>query len=840
MKKTVLGILAHVDSGKTTLSEAMLYCAGEIRKIGRVDHQNTFLDTDEIERERGITIFSKQAIMESANTKITLLDTPGHVDFSSETERALWPLDCAVLVISAPEGIQSHTQTLWKLLCRRGIPVFLFINKMDIAQSSKEEILKNLADKFGDGFVDFKGKNMLEECAMCSEEIMEKFLSGEEIDDGILRRKIAERKIFPCYFGSALKNEGVEDILEGIINYSPDNIDTKEFGARVFKITEDKGTRLTHLKITGGELRPKDIINGEKINEIRFYSGEKYKSAQVASLGDVCAVTGLNETYSGEGIGFENDSPPLMLESVFTYRVVINDSTDIRVALAKLKKLEDEDSQLKVMYSEALGEIHVQLMGEIQIEVLTKVISERFSMDVSFDEGGIIYKETIKDCVEGVGHFEPLRHYAEVHLLLEPLKRGSGLVFETDCSENILAVNWQRLVLTHLKEKMHKGVLTGSEITDMKITLKSGKAHLKHTEGGDFRQATYRAVRNGLRKAESILLEPYYDFILEVPLDSTGRAMTDLEIMGASLNAPDTRENTCVITGSVSVSAIRGYQSSVNSYTHGMGKLSYSFKGYGECLNSDDVIEKISYDCDADIENTADSVFCDHGAGFNVKWDKVEEYMHLESIFKEKEEEEFKPVIRKKAIVYDEDELIRIFEKTYGKIVHKNHNAMHTPKEKVPHEKRRPMPRKTGDEYLLIDGYNIIFAWDKLKDIAKDSLEDARAMLTEKVCAYKVLRPYEIILVFDAYKVKGNHGEVEKVENITVVFTKEAETADAYIEKTTHQLSKNHRVRVATSDGLEQLIILGDGAQRIPASSFIKEIEESEKEIEELIKKYSE
>lgn len=778
--------------------------------------------------------------MESANTKITLLDTPGHVDFSSETERALWPLDCAVLVISAPEGIQSHTQTLWKLLFRRGIPVFLFINKMDIAQSSKEEILKNLADKFGDGFVDFKGENMIEECAMCSEEIMEKFLSGEEIDDGILRQKIAERKIFPCYFGSALKNEGVEDILEGIINYSSDNEGAEEFGARVFKITEDKGTRLTHLKITGGELRPKDIINGEKINEIRFYSGEKYKSAQVASSGDVCAVTGLNETYSGEGIGFENDSPPLMLESVFTYRVVINDSTDIRVALAKLKKLEDEDSQLKVMYSEALGEIHVQLMGEIQIEVLTKVISERFSMDVSFDEGGIIYKETIKDCVEGVGHFEPLRHYAEVHLLLEPLKRGSGLVFETDCSENILAVNWQRLVLTHLKEKMHKGVLTGSEITDMKITLKSGKAHLKHTEGGDFRQATYRAVRNGLHKAESILLEPYYDFMLEVPLDSTGRAMTDLEIMGASLNAPDTRENTCVITGSVSVGAIRGYQSSVNSYTHGMGKLSYSFKGYGECLNSDDVIEKIAYDCDADIENTADSVFCDHGAGFNVKWDKVEEYMHLESIFKEKTEEEFKPVIRKKAIVYDEDELIRIFEKTYGKIVHKNYNAMHTPKEKVPREKRRPMPRKTGDEYLLIDGYNIIFAWDKLKDIAKDSLEDARAMLTEKVCAYKVLRPYEIILVFDAYKVKGNHGEVEKVENITVVFTKEAETADAYIEKTTHQLSKNHRVRVATSDGLEQLIILGDGAQRIPASSFIKEIEESEKEIEELIKKYSE
>ncbi len=840
MKKTVLGILAHVDSGKTTLSEAMLYCAGEIRKIGRVDHQNTFLDTDDLERERGITIFSKQAIMESEDMKITLLDTPGHVDFSSETERALWPLDCAILVVSAPEGIQSHTQTLWKLLSRRGTPVFLFINKMDIAENSKEEILKSLSDKFGEGFVDFNGENMLEECAMCSEEIMEKFLSGEEIKEGLLIKEIAERKIFPCYFGSALKNEGVAEILEGITKYSPDNSKKDEFGARVFKITEDKGTRLTHLKITGGSIRPKDVINGEKINEIRFYSGEKYKSTPVASSGDVCAVTGLTESYSGQGLGFENDSPPLILESVFTYRVVINDSTDIRVALVKLKKLEDEDSQLKVMYNEALGELNIQLMGEIQIEVLTKIIRERFGMDVSFDEGGIIYKETIADRVEGVGHFEPLRHYAEVHLLLEPLKRGSGLVFESDCSENMLAVNWQRLVLTHLKERVHKGVLTGSEITDMKITLKSGKAHLKHTEGGDFRQATYRAVRNGLRKAQSVLLEPYYDFILEIPLDSTGRAMTDLQNMGASLNAPDTRETTCVITGSVSVSAIRGYQSSVNSYTHGMGKLSCSFKGYGECLNADAVIERISYDCDADTENTADSVFCDHGAGFNVKWDKVEEYMHLESIFKEQKEEELTPVIRKKAIVYDEDELIRIFEKTYGKIVHKNHNAMHTPKDKVPREKKRPMPRKTGEEYLLIDGYNIIFAWDKLKEIAKDSLEDARAMLTEKVCAYKVLRPYEIILVFDAYKVKGNHGEVEKIENITVVFTKEAETADAYIEKITHKLSKNHRVRVATSDGLEQLIILGDGAERISASSFIKEMEETEKEIEELIKKYSE
>lgn len=839
MKKSVFGILAHVDSGKTTLSEAMLYCGGEIRQIGRVDHKNTFLDTDSIERERGITIFSKQAVIEDEEAKITLLDTPGHVDFSSETERALWPLDCAILVISASEGIQSHTETLWNLLSRRGIPVFLFVNKMDIALNSREEIIKSLKARFGEGFVDFTSEQFIEDCAMHSEEIMQKYLDNEEVESELIEREITARKIFPCYFGSALKNDGVESFLKGIKKYLPQSPSGNEFGARVYKITEDeKGNRLTHLKIVGGILKAKDVINDEKVNEIRIYSGEKYKSVAAVQSGDVCSVTGLANTYSGQGLGNEEDAPPLMLEPVFTYRVVIKDDTDVRVALIKLKKLEEEDSQLRVIYNEVLGEIHIQLMGEIQIEVLTRVVRERFDMEIGFEEGSIIYKETIEDIVEGVGHFEPLRHYAEVHLLLEPLKRGSGLVFEADCKDNQLAVNWQRLVLTHLNERVHKGTLTGSAITDMKITLKSGKAHLKHTEGGDFRQATYRAVRNGLRKAQSVLLEPYYNFVLEIPTASTGRAMTDLQQMGASLNAPDTGEETSVITGFVPVRKIRGYYSSVNAYTHGTGKLSCSYRGYDDCVDSQEIIEEIGYDCDADIDNTADSVFCEHGAGFNVRWDKVEEYMHLESILKPQKEEEFTPIIRQKAIVYDEDELIRIFERTYGKIVHKNHNAMRTPKRETPVPKKKATPPKSGDEYLLIDGYNIIFAWDKLKEIAKDSLEDARVKLIENVCAYRVLHPYKIILVFDAYKVKGNHREIDEIDNVMIVYTKEAETADAYIEKTTHELGKKHKVRVATSDGLEQLIILGDGAQRVSASSFIKELEETEKEIEELIKKY--
>lgn len=848
MKRIALGILAHVDSGKTTLSEAMLYNAGEIRVLGRVDHRDAFLDTNEIERDRGITIFSKQAVMGLSDTKITLLDTPGHVDFSAETERVLRALDAAVLVISGSEGVQSHTRTLWKLLAGHAIPTFVFVNKMDMPDTNRGKILADLENSFGSGFVVFNNEGeeaFFEEAALCSEELCNSYLESGTITSEKISDAIVKRKIFPCYFGSALKNEGVKELLDGIEKYSAGCGENPHFGARVFKITEDdRKNRLTHMKITGGVLRVRDKIvygeNEEKVSEIRIYSGEKYKSVQEAYPGDVCAVLGLSALGGGSGIGFEENSPALTLEPVFNYSVITPPDTDYRVVLAQLKKLEEEETQLRVSYNSVLGEIHIQLMGEVQLEVLKRILAERFNLNVEFARGSIVYKETIASPAEGVGHYEPLRHYAEVHLLLEPLKRGSGLVFETDCSEDFLARNWQRLILTHLNEKRHVGVLTGSSITDMKITLKSGRAHLKHTEGGDFRQATYRAVRHGLRMAESVLLEPYYDFTLEIPMESTGRAMTDLAEMGAKLMPPEISGEMSVISGSAPVREIRSYQRSVTAYTHGLGKLSCSFKGYDECVNPEDVIAEIGYNCDGDIENTADSVFCEHGAGFSVPWHQVTEYMHLDSIFKEKTEE-FVPrkIVRKSATVYDEDELMAIFERTYGKIVRKNHNAMRTPKDAAPPKKVRSVPQKAGPGYLLIDGYNIIFAWEELKNIAKDSLDDARNMLIDRVCSYKAMRPYEIILVFDAYKVKGNRGEVEKVHNITVVYTKEAQTADAYIEKAAYELGKNHHVQVATGDYLEQLIILGSGAVRISAAAFIKEMEEVQKEIEQILAEIS-
>lgn len=846
MKRLALGILAHVDSGKTTLSEAMLYTSGEIRTLGRVDHRDAFLDTNEIERDRGITIFSKQAVIGLENTVITLLDTPGHVDFSAETERVLWVLDAAILVISGSEGVQSHTKTLWKLLSEHAIPTFIFINKMDMEGTDREKLLSELGKAFGGGFVVFNNEgeeSFFEEAALCSEELCNNYLENGTISEDEISQAIWQRKIFPCYFGSALKTDGVKELLKGIEKYTVSGGENPQFGARVFKISEDeKGARLTHMKITGGVLRVREKPgeSEEKVSEIRIYSGAKYKNVQEACPGDVCAVCGISNLFGGQGIGFEENSPALTLEPVFNYRVVLEEGVDPRVALAKLKKLEEEETQLRAQWNSALGEIHIQLMGEVQLEVLKRILAERFKLNVEFAQGSIIYKETIASPVEGVGHYEPLRHYAEVHLLLEPLKRGAGLVFETDCSEDFLGKNWQRLVLTHLNEKRHVGVLTGSAITDMKITLKSGKAHLKHTEGGDFRQATYRAVRHGLRCAESILLEPYYDFVLEVPADCTGRAMTDLQQMGAEFSAPDLTENMSVIKGSAPVSQIRSYQRSVTAYTHGLGKLSCSFKGYGECVNPEEVISEIGYNCDSDLENTADSVFCAHGAGFSVPWHQVTEYMNLESIFKENTEDTLKiPVKRKSVTVYDEDELMEIFERTYGKIVHKNHNAMRTPKDAAPSAKKRSVPQKEGPGYLLIDGYNIIFAWDELKKIAEDSLEDARNMLVDRVCSYRAVRPREVILVFDAYKVKGNRGEVEKIHNISVVYTKEAQTADAYIEKAAHELGKKYHVQVATSDSLEQMIILGSGAVRISAAAFIKEMKDVEKEIEEILREIS-
>ncbi len=845
INRIVMGILAHVDSGKTTLSEAMLYSCGEIRSIGRVDHKNAFLDTDLIEKERGITIFSKQAIINMNNTKLTLLDTPGHVDFSSETERALWALDYAVLVVSGVDGVQSHTGTLWKLLKEHGVPVFVFVNKMDISHRKKDELIEILSKKLGDGFVDFTSDNFHEEAAIYDERLMDSFLENTRLDDKDILKAIRERRIFPCYFGSALKNDGVDALLKGIELYAKPYNKGEKFGARVYKISEDeRKIRLSFMKITSGKLSVKDIIEvgseNEKINEIRIYSGARYKNVQEVYPGDVCAVCGLVNTYNGQGLGIEKDAPTLKLEPAFIYKIIPQQGADMRVVMSQLKKLEEEESQLRVSWNQVLGEIHLLLMGEIQLEVLKRMLKDRFNLEADFDEGGILYKETIKSPVEGAGHYEPLKHYAEVHLLLEPLPRGSGIVIEADCSEDLLSRNWQRLILTHLKEKEHVGVLTGSPITDIKITLKSGKAHLKHTEGGDFRQATYRAVRHGLRRGESVLLEPFYDFTLEIPSESTGRAMTDLEKMGASINPPVINENKTTLTGRAPVKELCHYQRDVTQYTKGLGVLSVMSGGYEECQNPEDVIETIGYDCDGDLNNTADSVFCSHGAGYSASWEDAMSHMHLESIMSVKSDIIDKPLkTRTTCKSYTDEELMEIFERTYGKIEHKNYNAIRVRKKLSDVKKVRSSPQKKSPEYLLIDGYNIIFAWDRLSKIANDNLEDARHALIESVCDLSVFNEYNIILVFDAYRVKGTVREIEKIRNISVVYTKEAETADAYIEKITRELGKKHIVRVATSDALEQMIILGNGAQRLPASAFIKELEDIEVYIKEMVKKYN-
>ena len=850
MKKITLGILAHVDSGKTTLSEGLLYSAGEIRKRGRVDHGDTFLDTDLMEKERGITIFAKQAVLKTQSGLITLLDTPGHIDFSAETERTLAVLDYAVLVISGSNGVQSHTLTLWHLLKSHNIPVFIFVNKMDISPYDKNALLHNLKSKLDDNCIVIEDTyEFYENASMCDEDAMAYFLENGTLEKNRIKKLIRKRKLFPCFFGSALKQDGVDAFLQLIDEYTlmPETNDS--FGAKVFKITtDDQGNRLTHMKITGGALTVKEVLEGvdrddnlfnEKVNSIRIYSGNKFSVTERADSGTVCAVMGLTKTFAGQGLGFENSSFDTALEPVFSYKVQINDKTDSIVALAKLKKLEEEEPQLRVFFNEQLKEIHIRLMGEIQCEILKRVLLERFSLDVDFAEGGIIYKETITDTVEGVGHYEPLRHYAEVHLLIEPLTQGEGLVFETSCSEDALSKNWQRLILTHLKEKTHTGVLTGSPLTDVKITLVSGKAHLKHTEGGDFRQATYRAVRQGLMQANSILLEPIYSFILEIPAINLGRAMTDIENMGGTVLPPHTDGENATLTGNAPVSKLRNYHKDVTVYTKGQGRLSCKLSGYAPCKNQDEVIDFMGYDAEADISNSADSVFCSHGAGFLVKWDEVFDYMHLPLLTESKEEEEIKPVVpqKKKAVISD-DELIKIFEMTYGKINTAPRKEMHTEKHiqtKSPVYK----PKVYENSYVLVDGYNIIHASDELKNLANENLEHARHSLISMLQGYKIIKNVEVIVVFDAYKVKGNHGETEKIHNINIVYTKEAETADAYIEKATHQLSKNNRVQVATSDGLEQIIILGQGALRIPASQFLAELKNAEKEIAKMVEEYN-
>lgn len=867
MKKIVVGILAHVDSGKTTLSEALLYQSGNINKLGRVDHRDSFLDTFSLERDRGITIFSKQAVLKYNDTEFTLLDTPGHVDFSAETERTLQVLDYAVLVISATDGIQSHTQTLWKLLSKYNVPCFIFINKMDLDGADKARVINALKAKFCDGCVDFgytDKTEFYESIALCDENLLNQYYENEEIRKADILASIKSRKIFPCLFGSALKLTGVEEFLDCLYHYTEMPQYGSDFAGKVYKISEDKGQRLTFLKVTGGCLKVKEILqsnkneNAEKINQIRIYSGDKFTAIDEAAAGTVCAVTGITFTRPGDGLGIEKSTGLPVLEPVLTYRLELPDNVDAHTALEKMRILENEDPQLKVVWNERLSEIQVQLMGDIQLEILKSILAERFGINAAFGKGNIIYKETIADKTEGIGHFEPLRHYAEVHLILKPAKRDSGIVFKTDCKEDLLDKNWQRLILTHLYEKTHIGVLTGSPITDMEITLASGRAHAKHTEGGDFRQATYRAVRQGLRSAESILLEPVYEFTLEVPTENIGRAMTDIQRMFGNFSSPETIGDFSVISGTAPVSTMYDYSREVMQYTHGRGKLMCTLKGYEPCHNTEEVIAAIGYDCDSDTDNPCDSVFCSHGAGYNVKWNEVKSHMHLPSALSAPKSEytggDAKITISKcrdKDNLFALDkELMQIFEQTYGPIKNrsanqnhftftekdenKNTNNSNNKNENKKYKSARP-PKYNGTEYLLVDGYNVIFSWDSLKEAAQSSIEGARNTLINILCNYQGYKKCEVILVFDAYKVKGNTREVEQVDNINIVYTKEAETADMYIEKVSHRLAKNHKVRVVTSDALEQLIILEGGALRVSSKEFLYEIQQAEEDIRNII-----
>lgn len=845
MKKLVLGILAHVDSGKTTLSEGILYYTGKIRNMGRVDKKNTFFDTHMLERQRGITIFSKQAHIKFEDMEITLLDTPGHIDFSSETERVLQVLDYAVLIVNGAEGVQSHTETLWKLLRIYKIPVFIFINKMDFSDFSHEEIMSDIKKRLNPQCVDFSEDNFYEDTALCDESLMAEYLENDVISDENISQKIKGRVIFPCVMGSALKMQGVDRLIEIIKKYTVTPVYSEKFSARVFKISEDEnGNRLTHMKITGGFLKVKSVINNEKINQIRIYSGTKYRLADIAGSGMICTVTGLENTYSGQGLGDEADSDIPRLEPILSYKAKFPPECDIHKALKNLKKIEEESPELHIEWNERFKEINIHLMGEIQLETLKSIVHERFGLEIEFTEGRIAYKETIKSKSEGVGHYEPLKHYAEVHLLLEPLKTGSGLHFCSDCREDMLDRNYQRLIMTHLKEKQHTGVLTGSPITDMKITLVSGKAHVKHTEGGDFRQAVYRAVRNGLRKAESVILEPYYAFTIEVPVEYTGKALSDMQFRDAEFSSPETFENKSVIKGFVPAETVQDYQKELSSYTAGKGRFTYIHDSYRPARNPEKIIAESGYKCDEDIENNADSIFCSHGAGFVVKWDEVEKYMHIESCLKtpvNPESYNIHETVSKSFNhnTFEEDkELMQIFERTYGKINRDERSALYTVHEsdevKKPQKAYEP---KKGD-YLLVDGYNIIFSWDELKKQAAENLDLARNTLINKLCNYQGFKKCRVILVFDAYKVKGNKGSCEHINNIDVIYTKEAETADSYIERVSHELGRDFRVRVATSDNLEQLIILGNGAYRISALEFYQEMKNTELEIMEYAKKF--
>ena len=873
--KLTIGILAHVDAGKTTLAESILYLTGSIRKLGRVDHQDAFLDTYELERERGITIFSKQAELKLGEREVTLLDTPGHVDFSAEMERTLQVLDYAVLVISGADGVQGHVQTLWRLLKQYEIPVFLFINKMDQPDTNEKALMEELTNRLDEKCINFSAGLETEEAkenlAVCDEAVLEHYLESGEIQKEEVVKLIAERKVFPCYFGSALKIQGVEEFLKGIETFTKKCAYPEEFGARVFKIARDaQGNRLTYLKITGGSLKVKMLLSNEKeaeegkeelweekAEQIRIYSGNSFEAVKEAKAGSVCAVTGLSHTYCGQGLGIEAHTFLPVLEPVLTYKIELPEDCNVHSMLIKLKELEEEEPQLHIVWDERLQEIHAQVMGEVQIEILKRMIWERYQTEVEFGSGKIVYKETIEDCVEGVGHFEPLRHYAEVHLKLEPAERGTGLHFFADCSEDLLDRNWQRLVLTHLEERVHKGVLTGSEITDMKITLVSGRAHLKHTEGGDFRQATYRALRQGLKKAKSVLLEPVYEFRLELPADKVGRAMADIQKMYGEFQLADSEGEYSVVTGFAPVSLMRDYQKEVMAYTSGHGRLFCTLKGYMPCHNADEVIEEMNYDSESDLENPTGSVFCAHGAGFIVPWNEVEDYMHLElQTPTPKQVEEELPMPKRtpkeaeaylKEGVQNEEELRAIFERTYGavkrerqgweRVSKRNPNRNSSVRSSETENTRKEKKREPLKEYLLVDGYNIIFAWEDLNELSKINIESARNKLMDRLSNYQGYKKMTLILVFDAYKVKGNPGSIMKYHNIYVVYTKEAETADQYIEKTVHEIGRKYQVTVATSDALEQVIILGQGGNRLSAANLLEEVEAVEAEISKKVKK---
>ena len=871
MKKITVGIVAHVDSGKTTLSEGMLYLSGKIRKLGRVDHKDAYLDTYLMEKQRGITIFSKQAIFQWQDVEVTLLDTPGHVDFSAEMERTLQVLDYAILVVNGSDGVQGHTETLWKLLIRYQVPTFIFVNKMDLVETHKKELLSELREKLSGNCIDFsKEKDLVEfyeNLAMCKEEILDAYMEAGKIELPQIKQLIQERLVFPCFFGSALELTGVEELLEAISIYAEDKVYADAFAAKVYKIGRDEqNCRLTYMKILGGTLQVKQLLsnsfqveNGceqgeiwkEKAEQIRIYSGSKYESVREITAGSVCAVTGLNHTFPGGNLGEELSKEMPILEPVLNYKVILPQDCSPQVIYPKLKELEEEEPKLHVNWNSQTQEITMQLMGEIQIEILKELIKERFQVQIEFGTGRILYKETIANTVEGVGHFEPLKHYAEVHLCMEPGEPGSGLQFYARCSEEQLDKNWQRLILTHLEEKEHVGVLTGSPITDIRITLVAGKAHQKHTEGGDFRQAIYRAVRQGLKMAESVLLEPYYHFVLTVPYENLGRAMSDIQRRNGTFDSPNIEGENGIICGLGPVSTMQDYIKEVNAYTHGRGRITYRLNGYAPCHNSEEVVEKIGYDSEKDIENPTSSVFCSHGAGFLVSWDEVSEYMHIESVLEPKESDAFIPVIKRQNICesteVEEAKLQKIMERefgknwnryddygnvSYGEIKEKKKEKIKSTEADPKYKKESSLPKK---DYLLVDGYNIIFSWKELTELAKVSLDAARMKLLDLLCNYQGYKKNTVIVVFDAYKIKGNRGSIEKYNNIHVVFTKEAETADMYIEKTTHEIGKKHRVVVATSDGIEQMIILQQGAVRMSARELEQEVEYTNKQIREHI-----